>query len=1045
MKGATRSAALALALTLVLGARPAWSQTPAPTTPAPGPAAPPAATATPTPTATPASTAPSSAGAAATPAPAAPLVPRPLLPPPDLAATLSLVAPPLDKPPVSLPALALPPSPVPFPTLPPPAIASDVGLRPTAPMGPPRTLACNPLGTVFGVASEQLECGRAKYQKGDLEGALAEFQAVLGKGADRPVLREARYWTAETMLRLGRRDTVVTHWDIVARENPRDELGLYATHSAAWVLLERGEAQRALDMFQGLLRGSVAPDLVPTARHGRALALHALKRYPEARDEWAALLNGSLPRPLAAEASYWLGDTLGRLGDPAGAAQRLQVFTAAGPQLLIESGLMRLGWWRREAGQPLEAVKSYRGLLAAYPRTKEAPWARLGLVRALLDLDDVRAAREEVAQLATADRSGTLTPPARLLLARHVVEKSLTADAEPLFADLLAQNLEPAARAYVLVLSGESLRQGGQTQEARDRFVAARQGEGGGAEVRAFAGTRLAQMDLDAREMEQARTLAERLLAEAPPGQRAPVAVVAGEASYGLRQYDKAADFYRRALADQPAPALAASARLALGWAELRRGRPDNAREEWGRFVDVAPDDPRVPAVLLLSAEQLARGGDGRGARALLDRVIDRYGGSEHGRTARLNRAILAVRAGDAPAALRDLDALGARAELSPFLGRIRVARGTALLQTGRAGDARTEFRAAVLEGEDAARLGLGVVAFTARQWDEATRELAAARDATVGPLAAAAEYGLAAVAFNQGRSDDFRRFAEPLLAGPAGPATTPGLLTGMAYLAGEERKWQDARSLALRVVREHGRSPAAPLALATLGAGAAADGQWPIAREAYTTLAARYPDHPAVEAGTLDYAEALLRTGAPADARPRLEAFVDRNAGDPRLPRSLILLAQAYEAGGEKDKALDIYSRVRRDYPDAAGTQSAAFGQGRLLQSEGKWDAARPLLQKGLDAEDPGTAAEAAFRLGEGYRTAGQHGDAVQAYMTAAYLAPDSAWSRRALLGAGQSLTALRQQDAAVIVLKKLAAAKGVEPELADAARKELKSLGVN
>jgi len=59
--------------------------------------------------------------------------------------------------------------------------------------------------------------------------------------------------------------------------------------------------------------------LVPTARHGRALALYGLGKYAEARDEWMALVNRSVPRALATEASFWLGDTLGRLGDAEGA------------------------------------------------------------------------------------------------------------------------------------------------------------------------------------------------------------------------------------------------------------------------------------------------------------------------------------------------------------------------------------------------------------------------------------------------------------------------------------------------------------------------------------------------------------------------------------------------------------------------------------------------------------------------------------------------------------------------------------------------------
>ena len=64
---------------------------------------------------------------------------------------------------------------------------------------------------------------------------------------------------------------------------------------------------------------------------------------------------------------------------------------------------------------------------------------------------------------------------------------------------------------------------------------------------------------------------------------------------------------------------------------------------------------------------------------------------------------------------------------------------------------------------------------------------------------------------------------------------------------------------------------------------------------------------------------------------------------------------------------------------------------------------------------------------------------------MTAAYLAGSTPWARRALLGAGQSFAALRQRDAAEIVYRKLAATPNVEPELAEAARRELKALGAN
>lgn len=972
-------------------------------------------------------------------------VPRPSLPPPDLVPALRLVVPPLDKPAVPLPAIELPASPQPFPTLAPPAMVSDLALRPSAPMAAPRALACNPLGSVFGVASQQLECGRAKYQRAELEAALVEFQAVMQKSGDRDLARQARYWTAESLLRLGRRADVASHFEIVAKEDPLSDIGLYSRHALAWVLLERGEFARALEIFQGFLRGRVAPELVPIARHGRALSFHALQRYGEARDEWTSLLNTSLPRPLATEASFWLGDTLGRLGNPAGAAQRLQVFTAAGPQLLIESGLMRLGWWRREAGQPLEAVKTYRGLLGAYPRTGEAPWVRAGLVRALLDLDDFEGAREEARRLQASDKTGSLSLPTQLVLARYVVDKNRAEDAKALHTELLGMELGASTRAYVLVLSGESLRQSGHSPEARERFDAVRQAGAPGV-FGGYAGVRLAQIDLEARELAQARATAESLLAGTlPAAQRAAALLIAGEASYGLREYDRAAGLYTRYLTEVPPSATSPSVRLALGWAELRRGRAAAAREQWERFAREAPDDPRLPAVLLLSAEMAVRAGDETGARGLLDRLLTRYPDSEQAPAATLNRAVLAMRAGRVVDALRDLDALTARAATSPFIGRIRLTRGAALLRAERIPDAETELRSALLEGEDAGRLGLGVVAFSRRQWVEATREWVAVRDGGAGSAATAAEYGLAAVAFSQGQMDEFRRLAAPLLAGSPDSAITPGLLQGMAYLAATDKKWTEARTLTLRIATDFGRSAAAPAALATLGMAAARAGEWPVSREAYQLLATRYPGQTLGAEARLDQAEALLRTGAVSEARQRLEAFVNSETGDPQLPRALLLLAQSYESGGEKDKALDVYARLRKDYPTAAGTQRAAFGQGRLLLTEGKWEEARPLLQKALDDADPTTAAEAAFRLGEGHRAAGQHGDAAQAYMTAAYLAPESAWGQRALLGAGQSFSALKQSDAAAIAYRKLATAKGADPELADAARKELKALGAN
>src|SRR5262249_33251670 len=161
-----------------------------------------------------------------------------------------------------------------------------------------------------------------------------------------------------------------------------------------------------------LLKVGPPPALAAYARHGRAMALYGLKRYAEARDGWQGLLGSggsppaNVPRPVANEATFWLGETLGRLGGYKGAGARLESFMTSATKFLADTGLLRLGWWSRAAGRPQDSVKTYRTLLGAYPNTSEASWARLGLVQALLDVDDYAAARDEARRLEAADPKG---------------------------------------------------------------------------------------------------------------------------------------------------------------------------------------------------------------------------------------------------------------------------------------------------------------------------------------------------------------------------------------------------------------------------------------------------------------------------------------------------------------------------------------------------------------------------------------------------------------------------------------------------------------
>ncbi|PWU18448.1 MAG: hypothetical protein C5B48_14740 [Candidatus Rokuibacteriota bacterium] len=968
------------------------------------------------------------------------------LPAPDVRGLLQLAAMPLDKPPVPLPAVAMPPAPQTLPELPPPRFMTPVE-RPRAPLPPPRTLACNPIGTVFGVASELLECGRARYQRDELEDARAALQKSIQESSDRRVLREARYWLAETLVRLDKTPEVERLFLLVVQDDPRSEFGLYAADALGWVALESGDPRRALDYFDGVLKLPAPPVLAAYARHGRAMALYGLKRYAEARDQWATLLNVggfSTPNALVPEATFWFGETLGRLGEYKGAVSRLQPSSTGNPMRLRETGLLRLGWWSRQAGQPNEAVNAYRTLLGAYPSTSEGPWARAGLVQALLDLDDFSTAREEARRLEALDKGG-LALPTWLLIRKWLADKSRPEDARALDDELLARTLSPANRAWVLLLSADLARQSGQADEARNRLELVRQAPA----VPLFgfqAALALAHLDFDTREFARAEEGAKGLLNEAlPEDVRAKALLLAGEAAYWARDYSDAAGFYSRFLTDMPKHPAAPHVGLALGWAEFRRGHLDAARQRWAAFASEVPSDPRAAEALLLSAELAAKAGDVASAQRLFAEVITRFANTPQAQVAILNRAVLAINGGRPADALPELALLAERAPMSPYIGRVRLAKGIALLSMGRLAEAPTEFQAALGQGEDAmSHLGLGVLAFERGNWDVAVREFDGARDTGTAEVGALAEYGRAAAAFNQRKIDEFKQLATALVARPSDPRITPNILYGMSAVAAEEKRWPEARDLALRATKEFPRHAVAAAALADVGTAAGADRQWPLAREMFETLAKNHPTHPGNVAGRLVYAESLLRTGAAPEARRELETFVKASPRDPAIRRALVLLAEAQEASGNRAAAIDLYTRLDRDYPDSRNDPSNLLKAARLLQADGRWSDARSLLERMLNQSDPKVVAESGYRLGEGFQAAGQYEDAIEAYMTVAYLAPDSEWARRALLAAGQSFATLKQNESAAIVYKKLLAASGVEPDLAATARSQLKELGV-
>jgi TolA-binding protein len=456
---------------------------------------------------------------------------------------------------------------------------------------------------------------------------------------------------------------------------------------------------------------------------------------------------------------------------------------------------------------------------------------------------------------------------------------------------------------------------------------------------------------------------------------RARALLIAGDAAFGMGSYTLAAARYGElaAMPDRLSPEMPRAA-FALGWAELRQGRPAQARRAWTRFADRFPADERAPVALLGAAELAARAGDVSTSRRLLDRVIAQHPTTPVATLARLSRAVLALHNQREDEALRDLE------------HAVRIGGPPAL-------EGRARLHQALAVSGGGFRLDL-TRATTARAAGDALDRFAA-------PIVE-------------------RRHREP----------TPHLHHGLLLLAARDRGWSDplTATLARRLLEDFPSHEPASVLLIRVARAAAVAGQWPLARGAWETLMVRLPHTAAARAGRVPLAEALAHTGATTDARATLEQVASGGGDD--APRALLLLAELHDRAGERRAALAVYDRLLREHPRTPRTPASLLRHAQLLEDAGQVAGARPLLHAVVQTAQGESAAEAAYRLGRGLTAERQHAAALEWYLTAAYVGDTTRWARRALLESGRAFTALQQPSEALAAYWKLVAPRaGFDP----------------
>ena len=509
----------------------------------------------------------------------------------------------------------------------------------------------------------------------------------------------------------------------------------------------------------------------------------------------------------------------------------------------------------------------------------------------------------------------------------------------------------------------------------------------------------LVRADLAAGSFAQALSRAETVLgAGISPGLRATALVLAGDAAYGTGAYRLAAERFEEALLSDELPPDAPHATLALGWAELRLGRREDARLTWMRVARQFPADPNASIALILAAELSVQTGETVVARKLLDRVLEGHPATRNAEIARLSRSIMAMREGPTRQAARELRMLARSAGPSLVEERRKLLDGL-MATRAQAGPERQ-----ILLTDRYAAGQAGPSATSARP----PRDPSAAAPETAGML---------------------ERFAAPFLDGAGDPETTPRVLHALLLAAVEDKAWTEVETLAGRLVDRFPSYPSAPDLLVQVAGEAASEQQWPIVRTGYAHAMARSPA--LAPRAQVDFAEALFRTGDSAQARAELTRFVDAAPRAQEAPRALRLLAEVNEALDEPVEALAAYDRLRGDFPRSEWTTRSLLPHARLLQHAiGQEKRARALLEETVQRAEGEELAEASFRLAQVLAAQGEHARAVNWYMAAAHgPAERSRWHRPALLGAGRSLVALKRTRPALAVYRSILPATPIGP----------------
>jgi TolA-binding protein len=840
--------------------------------------------------------------------------------------------------------------------------------------------------TSYAVAthSERLALARGYLQRGEIEFARDELEAIPVDQVADSVKAEVTYWLGECYYRLGKYRLAVVHFSDVARMSGRTWRydALMRAGDSHLALEDPASATASFRDAKRLGRGEKEGD----AAYWLAVALSRQGRHEEAARAFALASARGIGE--AEQAGYQAARSAAAAGSWALAESLWTAYLRVYPlSERAETGLLSLAHLALQQGHHGSAVAALESLVERFPHsshtaeallllgelelrsgnsTKAVAWLRqlrgsrpppefgrrgaLALGRALRDAGMERAAVAVLDSLAAAPPADSLTADAYLEGAEILYGQGRFQDSSERLKKAMARGVPPREQVRASRLLGWSLYQAGRWDEARNAFENL---------------VKLAQADPE----------------------------VAAEASHMAAQ-----SLAKMESLDEAVAALRSSLDTFPGWAAADRSLVLLARllEAQGRMAEA------IDAYLELAS---------------------RYPSSDNTTEARLRAAQLLVEEGREEEARPLLERLAAEGhgEALYWLAEVHY-------RSGRPSLAARRFREFLMSSDAADPLR--DEAWHGLAWSQVRIERLAAAESTLvrmldevtdSPFAGEALLKLGSLRYDDGRAAEAASAFRQLL------ELYPGseYADQAVYWLGWSLVLQDSLEDACRVFRglEESYSGSQLAGRARLATGRCLLSLRRPA-EAVVELRAALKGSRSLETDSEAWpalAQAYLDLGSGPGARAAIDSALASGADAGAVAQSMLELGRRWVTAGRDSQAIGLLDSLSSLFPDCSEADEAQYLASIARLRTGETEEAFSGFQLLADSPDPDVRARSLLAAGRVAAEKGLHEQAAGWYRQAAQTASDSVVLRQALFGQAAELHELGQVRSATAVLERL------------------------